>query len=259
MLSSHITKLSQNSEIEGIAIGAAGSLTQDKLGFFNSPNLPDWNNKPLGKLIALEFDTNVFMENDTALVGLGEAVFGAGKGKSIVVYHTISTGFGGTRVVNGVLDEHALGFEPGHQIIMCPHVNKTSTAHPTDGDMLECPSCAIFGHLEGFVSGASLEQRYGKLPTDIKEKHVWDDVHMYLAYGLNNTLVYWSPNIVILGGGLVNHGLIKVKEIEKTLKNIVKIFPEIPPIVTSELGDLGGLYGGIAYLQNQLHITHKTE
>jgi glucokinase len=49
--------------------------------------------------------------------GLGEAVFGAGKGREIVVYMTISTGVGGARIVGGKIDASAMGFEPGHQII----------------------------------------------------------------------------------------------------------------------------------------------
>jgi len=59
----------------------------------------------------------VFIENDASIVGLGEAVSGAGMGEEIVVYITVSTGVGGTRIVSGEIDEHAYGFEPGHELI----------------------------------------------------------------------------------------------------------------------------------------------
>ena len=55
--------------------------------------------------------------NDTAVVGLGEAHRGAGIGYNIVTYITVSTGVGGTRIVDGRIDRRIYGFEPGHQTI----------------------------------------------------------------------------------------------------------------------------------------------
>ena len=130
----------------------------------------------------------VYLENDTATWALGEANAGAGKGKDIVVYMTISTGVGGTRVVHGNLDTSAYGFEIGHQII--------------DPNGPQC-GCGGKGHLEAFIGGSSVQKQYGKAPQDITDIAVWQKTAEYLAIGLSNISVFWSPNIIILGGSMM--------------------------------------------------------
>jgi len=87
----------------------------------------------------------VFLRNDTAIVGLGEAHAGAGKGHEIVVYITVSTGVGGVRIIKGEIAKNQFGFEIGHQII--------------DLDGSVCPSCEKPVDLENMISGRATEQR----------------------------------------------------------------------------------------------------
>lgn len=174
------------------------------------------------------FGEKFLVENDAAMVGLGEAVFGAGKGQEIVAYITVSTGVGGARVVAGRLDERAVGFEPGKQIIDLAH-NQT---------------------LEDLVSGRALETKFGRRPKEILESEVWDELASKLAVGLNNIIVEWSPNVVVLGGSMITGDpAISVEKAEAHLKEILKIFPELPAIKKAELGDFGGLWGALAYLR----------
>lgn len=219
--------------------GIAGALNKERTDMLKSPHLPDWTGKSLKQTISHALGVETYIENDTAMVGLGEAVFGAGKSYDIVAYITISTGVGGSRIVNKKIDPNIFGFEPGHQVI--------------DADGTMCPNCTAFedgklvGHLEAHVSGAALEKRCGKLPTEIEDEKVWDDVAKYLAYGLNNTVVHWSPEVVILGGGMMKPGGIDIDKVRKYLNDILKIFPEKPQIVLAQLGDVGGLYGALHY------------
>ena len=83
----------------------------------NAPHLLGWNHKPLKSELEKAFAAPAYLENDSVLAGLGEAVFGAGKEDRIVAYLTVSTGVGGTRIVDGKIDANTYGFEPGHQII----------------------------------------------------------------------------------------------------------------------------------------------
>ena len=156
------------------------------------------------------------------MAGLGEATLGAGKGYSIVAYLTISTGVGGVKIVDGKIDKNVHGFEPGQMMVRD-------------------------GRLGEFVSGMALEKKYGKKPEDIKNPAVWQEVEKYLAEGLNNIIVDWSPNIIVLGGGIIQS--INLENIEKSLKENIDIFKDIPPIKKAELGDLNGLYGALEYLK----------
>jgi predicted NBD/HSP70 family sugar kinase len=193
-----------------------------------SRNVTGWDYEKFKSDLGALIQAQVFLENDAAMVGLGEAAYGAGRGFEIVAYVTVSTGVGGVRVVNKKIDERAIGFEPGKQIV-------------------EAENGII---LEDLISGKALERKTGKHPRDITDQKVWDEHAKYLAVGLNNIIVEWSPNIVVLGGSMITGDpAIPLDKTTSYLKEMLKIFPEIPPIKKAELGDFGGLYGALAYMR----------
>ena len=58
--------------------------------------------------------------------------------------------------------------------------------------------------LENLVSGTAVEKRLGMKPYDIPQSDViWDELAGYLAQGLRNTILYWSPEAIILGGSMI--------------------------------------------------------
>lgn len=217
--------------IQSIACGIAGILNSDKTKLLKSPHLLGWVDKPLKEELEKMFNAKVYLENDTALVGLGEATQGAGKEKSIVAYITISTGVGGVRIVDQKIDKNALGFEVGHQIIL------------PSGPIC---SCGGQGHWETLVAGSYLEKIYKQKAEDIKDETVWDEVTKYISIGLHNVIVSWSPDIVILGGSVIKS--ISLEKVKSQIKDLLTIFPNTPQIVLATLGDEGGLYGALKYL-----------
>jgi len=196
-----------------------------------SRSVPNWTDKKFKNDLANIFGVAVSIENDSAMVGLGEANWGAGKGFEIVAYITVSTGVGGAKIVNGKIDEHTIGFEPGKQIVdIADSKNKT---------------------LEDLISGKALAEKTGKHPKEITDENVWDEHAKMLAIGLNNIIVEWSPNCVVLGGSMITgEPAISIEKTEKYLQEILKIFPALPIIKKAELGDFGGLYGALAFLKN---------
>lgn len=224
-------ELSGGKNIEGIVGGIAGPFDEKKRALVASPQLKDWIGKPLKQELEKKFSAPVYIENDSALAGLGEAHFGAGKGKRIVAYITVSTGLGGARIVNGVIDEKAIGFEPGFLIV--------------DADNSLCSNCDG-NHLGAMINGRSFEKRFGKKGEEIDDPKIWDEAARVLAYGLNNVAVLWSPDIIVLGGSVMKS--LDIKKIESYLINTLKIFPEIPEIKPAELGDFGGLWGAMELL-----------
>ena len=233
------SELRGSEKITAAAGGIAGPLDKEKAKLVNSPNLPDWVQKALKEELQKAIDAPVYLENDAAIVALGEAIYGAGRGEEIVAYITVSTGVGGARIVDGRIDKNAMGFEPGHQII--------------DPAGALCPICNKPGHLEGYVSGTALEKRYKTKPHEITDPKVWDEIAKWLAYGLNNVIVHWSPDIVVLGGSMiVRDPGIPIDRVRFYLKENLRIFPEPPPIEKATLSDLGGLYGALALLNQSI-------
>lgn len=231
-----LRRIIDNLETEGpvtaIVGGIAGPLNDEKTGLVRSPNLSGWVGHDLKNALHEAYRAPIILENDSSMVGLGEAHFGAGRSNNIVVYLTISTGVGGARIVNGEIDQSAIGFEPGHQII--------------DPDNSLCPECEG-NDLEAYVSGTAIKKRYGMEPFEIHDDAIWDKLALFLAYGLNNTIMHWSPDVVVLGGSMMKEVGIPVPAVKKHLAEIMKIFPKLPAIEKAELGDFGGLYGALAY------------
>ena len=231
-----ITKeLAREEKIKRLAGGIRGVLNKDKSKLVVDHILNDWVNKPFKEKLQNIYQCPVLLENDTALVGLGEATKGAGENQSIVAYVTISTGVGGARIVNKKIDQNALGFEPGHQIIVA------------DGSLC---GCGGNGHLEAYISGYAIEKIHQQKPQDLNNPLAWDEIAKYLSIGLNNTILHWSPDIVVIGGSI---GLaIPLDYIQKHLNKNLKIFTP-PTVIKAKLKDEAGLLGALQYLKQNIN------
>lgn len=222
-------------KITALAGGMRGVLNREKTRMVQDPGnaLTDWAGRPIVDELRDEFHAPVYLENDSATVGLGEAVYGAGKGYNIVAYHTVSTGVGGARIVQGVVDVTRAGFEPGHQILDIDRSILGATTPHT---------------LENLVSGSALEKRRGVKPYEIlQDDPVWDQLASYLGKGLNNTITYWSPDVIVLGGSMiVGDPRIFLEDIVRHTKEALGAHLTCPPIVDAVLKDEGGLYGAMA-------------
>lgn len=224
-------RLGQDQKIKAVAGGLAGTFNQDNTILLAAPHLREWINQPVAELLRHEFDCPVYLENDTALVGLGEAVAGAGKGTGIVAYLTVSTGVGGARIVDGKIDRHLTSFEPGHQIIDFHQPEK---------------------HLEDYVSGSAVRLLTQKEPKDITDEDFWRETSRTLAVGLHNTILHWTPEVVVLGGGMMKSPGINLAELEQALARSLSFLPVRPALRLATLGETGGLSGALAFLKQKL-------
>lgn len=181
-----------------------------------------------GEEIKKTFSGPVYLENDSALAGLGEAQAEPGK---IIVYLTISTGVGGARIVRGRIDEKTAGFEPGFQIIDYHEPLK---------------------HWEDYISGLAIQRETGQEPKTIVEQNFWRERAKLVAVGLHNTIMHWSPEVVILGGSMMKAPGFTLADIQTELNKLFTVFK--PPVVLklATLGDLGGLHGALVYLKQKL-------
>lgn len=226
-------------KIKGIAGGVRGRLNEEKTGIDNDGILTKWADFSVVDALQKVHDCPIFLENDTAIAGVGEATYGAGKGLDIIAYHTVSTGVGGAKIENGEIDHASFGFEPGHQIL---DVDRTVLGEE------------IVPTLENLVSGTAVENRFGVKPYEIPQSDaLWDELAEYLAQGLRNTIMYWSPDAIILGGSMIiGDPRIEVDVIRKYTVASLDGFVDAPLITTAKLGDEAGLYGGLAILKMRL-------
>lgn len=221
-------ELAGGEKFAAIAGGTAGSLDTEHGVLLRAPHMPGWIQKPLKKELDGMFSAPVYLENDATFAGLGEATAGAAKGYVIAVYVAVGTGVGGARIVDGVIDRNVSGFEPGHQIINY------------DGDIRT---------LEEYVSGSGFLGRFGKLPESITDSGVWEEAAQLLAVGLSNTILHWSPDILVLGGSVILHSPFPFDLFKEYLTtHILSVFPAVPEVKKAALGDVSGLQGALVFL-----------
>src|SRR3989344_3561916 len=176
-------------------VGIAGLLSVDRKALLKAPHLRDWENKNIAETFSNALGVSIHFENDAALGALGEVVFGAGTGVSILAYITVGTGVGGARVVDRQIDRSMFGFEIGHQLL---------------GTGLGAPEW------EELVSGSGLGKKYGKPSSEIKDQTIWNECADNFAIGLYNAILHWSPERVVLGGALLNEEAISPQSLKKT-------------------------------------------
>ena len=228
-----IRELAGNTEIKAIGGGVPAQFTQLQTHIFRAPHLPKWAGKAFKEDVENAFNVPVHLENDSALVALGEAVSGAGKDKNIIAYLGIGTGVGGARIVEGRIDEKAYGFEPGHQILGIDKAAQT---------------------LEEYISGSGLKKRYGSEAREIQDTAVWEEAARVLAYGIYNTILHWSPEAVVLGGSVITgEPGISLSKVGLELSLLPLPFSSMPSLEKAILGERGGLEGALLLIhQNSL-------
>jgi len=225
-----IRAMAQNLEITAMSVGIAGVLSHDHSCLIKSPHLSAWEKIPIKDKLEKELYTKVHLENDTDIVGLGEYFHGAGRGYGTCVYITISTGVGGAKINNGKFEKNKYGFEPGFMILN----NET------------------FQNWEDLSSGTAIQKKLNKEPKQVAQTENWVKIESDIAVGLHNIIIAWSPDVLVIGGGMSKD--LDAERMNNKIKSLMKIHPTLPDIKIAELGSVGGIYGGFAFLKKYYSI-----
>lgn len=89
------------SDVTGIGVGFGGPTDDDSQTVIKSHQIEGWDNFPLADWLSDMLDKPTVICNDADTAGLGEALFGAGKGLSPIFYITVGTGVGGGLIIDG--------------------------------------------------------------------------------------------------------------------------------------------------------------
>lgn len=90
-------------EIAAIGIGFGGPVDAAAGRTIVSHQVEGWEDFPLVDWCRRKFGLPTVVGNDSDLAGLGEARFGAGRGRRVVFYSNIGSGIGGALVIDGQL------------------------------------------------------------------------------------------------------------------------------------------------------------
>jgi glucokinase len=251
---------STEAAIRGIGIGSTGMLDPIRGEWTDVDFLPAWEGENPVEDLSREFGVNAAMENDGDAGALAEAYWGAGKGKSRVVYVTVGTGIGGGVILDGHLYRGVAGSHPeiGH------HVMEASGP--------EC-SCGFRGCWETLAAGSSMEKWYaenrpaaerdGKAVSarEICEtarkgnefaRRAVDREGRYLGLGLANLIGMYVPEVIVLGGGMMQSADLYLGKIREVIRSGCRFVPaEKTEIVLAALGEDANLIGAAMAWQHR--------
>lgn len=245
--------------LAGVGIGCTGPVDRITGHIYNPHTLPTWDAFPLTEALQQKLDVPVIIENDAHAGALGEHWRGAGRDVKHMVYITVGTGVGGGILVDGALYTGANGLagEIGHL--------------PISLDNGPLCYCGIRGCLESLVSAPALikqaRDRVRQMnslilsyvdndvslitPRVIAEAaRSSDELAMHLiakaAYtlgiGLRSLIVTLAPEMIVLGGGVMNSFDLFMPGIQAAIDNL-HLPTDYIRIKHAELGLNAGVIG----------------
>lgn len=228
--------------LKAIGIGSFGPIgtnpNQDNYGYILATPKKGWTNFDFLDTLKKRYDIPVVWTTDVNAAAYGELLMGAAQGKTSCLYLTVGTGIGGGVIMDGQIFQGIASPEMGHIYIK---------RHPQDEYEGTCP----YHHdcLEGLAAGPSLEARAGIKGQDLPIDHpVWDIQAYYIAQALMTYTLTLSPEVIVLGGGVMNqdHLLRKIRQEFTTQMAGYVETPEIEEyIVRWGLPNQSGVMGGL--------------
>jgi glucokinase len=231
---------SSEEAITAAVVGVPGPVDYSRGEVLRLPNLPAWDGKISAAGLGKELGLPVFLANDADLATLGEQRFGAGRGSRDVVYVTSSTGVGAGVVLDGRLVRGRLSVaEVGHTIID----RQTSET------------------VEDLGSGTALKRLSGQDPASVAARAAGgadDAIEQFaavardFAIGVFNLAHLFSPEVIIIGGGMSEAGELLLGPVVDRLATCKARCPALRTrVVKATGGDDVGLKGAAAYWADQ--------
>lgn len=253
-------------EISSIGVGAAGQIDRENGIIISAANL-DCYDLNLKKILTEKFNLPVYVGNDVEIATIGEQKFGAGKNCNDFVCIFVGTGVGSAIIKGGKIITGATGTagEIGHIIV--------------DLNGRQC-SCGAHGCLEAYASRSAIERRIegalkkgrkscildyletGKsITSSMIQKSIEREDELvlqcvteaseYLSGGIASIINFINPELIILGGGLIEAvDYFYQKTIKKAKAKSLPVPAEKIQFKKAMLGDYSGVIGA-AFLEDR--------
>ncbi|MBR2461174.1 MAG: ROK family protein [Clostridia bacterium] len=250
-------------DVSSVGIATPGTADTDHGIVIYANNLPFRNYPIAAKFKELFPVKKVAIANDANAAAYGEAVAGAGKGKSNFVMLTLGTGVGGGIIIDGKLYtgfNYSAG-ELGHMVIVhngrqCTcgrkgcfeaYSSATGLIKMTKEKMIEAPNSVMWELVDGDIRKVTGRTAYDAMRKgDEAAKAVVDEYVSYLATGTANLVNIFEPNVIAFGGGVANEKETLLAPLRELVLNETYVTNERTEIKSAVLGNDAGIVGAAA-------------
>jgi glucokinase len=259
-----VTELAEGHDVVAVGVGAAGWFDVQRNRAVFAPNLA-WRDEPLRDRLRERLPVPVLVDNDGNVAAWAEFRYGAARAATeSMVLVTIGTGIGGGLVLDGKLVAGANGMagEPGH-------TRSVRGGRPC--------GCGRHGCLEQYASGSALVRaaRAGATADRAQATRLLElaggsvdaisgvmvtraakegdpvscaafaEIGGWLGSGLADLAYVLDPEILVLGGGVVDAGDLLLGPTRESFLAELPARGKLPiaPIVLATLGPLAGVVG----------------
>lgn len=230
-----------------IAAGYGGPVRWRTGEIIKSYHIAGWNGFPLGPWLTEQTGLPAFVENDSNIAALGEAMHGAGRGQSPVLYSNAGSGVGGGLVVNGAVYH---GAEPGEMEVGHLRLERDGTIvedrcagwgvdRRIRAEIAQAPDSLLAKLVRDAPAGGEARHLTAALAANdpLAQRILAESMREY-AFALSHAVHLLHPEIIVLGGGLTMLGEPMRAAVASALPGfLMDAFHPGPPIVLAALGE----------------------
>lgn len=227
-------------EISGICISTAGMVDTERGEiFYSAPLIPEYAGTKYKEVMETRFGIPCEVENDVNCAGLAEYICGASKGSHSSVMLTIGTGIGGCLILNGKVFHGFSGSacEVGYM-------------HMQDGDFQTLGAASILTRKVSEWKNASADEWSGYRIFDAAKNgdelciRAIDEMTDVLGRGIANICYVVNPEVVVLGGGIMEQEEFLRERIETAVKKyLVSSIAAHTSLAFAQNGNDAGMLG----------------
>ncbi len=251
-------------KIEGVGIGAPGTISLKKGTVEYPPNFPGWGRVHLGKILQNQLDKKVFVENDANTAAIGELIFGHGNKFNSFIMITLGTGVGGGIILNRKLyrGESGGAGEIGHISIdyngkQCNCGSKGCIeAYVGNNYLIEDVKKELMENTESVLIKLADNDLSNITPKLIHDAALLNDeyainkikeIGTVLGYGLTSAINVLDIPTVVIGGGVAGFGKLLFDSVENTiLERVLTPLKSRITVKHSKLKNEAGIKGAAA-------------
>lgn len=253
-------------DISSIGVGAAGQIDRQSGVLIAAANL-DCYDLNIKEILSKKFNIPVYVGNDVEIAAIGEQKFGAGKGCNDFVCVFVGTGVGSAIIKNGQIITGATGTagEIGHIIVdlngrQCAcgahgcleaYASRSAIERCIEGSLKKGRKSCILDYLE---TGKSITSSMIQKSIEREDELVLQcvtEASEYLSGGIASIINFVNPELIILGGGLIEAvDYFYQKTIKKAKAKSLPVPAEKIQFKKAMLGDYSGVIGA-AFLEDR--------
>ena len=249
-LSEVLKRISDKVDVKGIAISTAG-IVDSKTGeiVYANKNIPNYKGTKLKEILETKYNVPVSVENDVNSALLGEVSFGSFDAVHSALMLTVGTGVGGALYLNeGIYHgfSHSAG-EVGYAIINGQNIEELAS------------TTALVKNVKARLKQDKVDGRwiFDQAIHHENEVCITEINHLVknLVFLISNYVALFNPEVVILGGGIMEQADYLRPLILNAFKevNTNQLVVENTKIAFASLGNEAGMLGAYSHFKQTVY------